>query len=118
MSPRRSSHTRARWPPDGARSLFDCAVIGAGVFGSWTALRLREAGRTVALVDAYGPGNEKSSSGGASRVIRMGYGADEIYTRWSMQSLAAWKELFARIGRPDLFQPTGVLWTALRDHPY
>jgi glycine/D-amino acid oxidase-like deaminating enzyme len=74
--------------------------VGAGVFGSWTALQLRESGRSVALVDGFGPGNPQSSSGGASRVIRMGYGADEIYTRWAMRSLADWKELFARAGRP------------------
>jgi glycine/D-amino acid oxidase-like deaminating enzyme len=86
--------------------------VGAGVFGSWTTLRLRQAGRSVALVEAFGPGNPKSSSGGASRVIRMGYGADEIYTRWSLRSLAAWKE------RPGFFQHTGVLWTARCGHPY
>ena len=90
----------------------DCVVVGAGVFGSWTALRLRQAGRSVALVEAIGPGNPKSSSGGESRVIRMGYGADEIYTRWAMRSLAAWREW------PDFFQQTRVLWTARRGHPY
>jgi glycine/D-amino acid oxidase-like deaminating enzyme len=93
-------------------------VVGAGVFGSWSALRLRESGRSVALVEALGPGNPKSSSGGASRVIRMGYGADEIYTRWSMRSLTAWKELLARVGRCELFQNTGVLFTARHGHPH
>lgn len=92
--------------------------MGAGVFGSWAALRLRESGRSVALVDAFGPGNPKSSSGGASRVIRMGYGADEIYTRWAMRSLAVWKEIFERVGRRDLFRQTGVLWTARKGHPH
>ena len=98
--------------------MFDCVVVGAGAFGSWTALRLRESGRSVALIEAAGPGNPHSSSGGASRVIRMGYGADEIYTRWSMRSLHAWKDFFDRAGRSDLFQNTGVLWTARRGHPY
>jgi sarcosine oxidase len=79
---------------------------------------MRESGRSVALVEAYGAGNPKSSSGGASRLIRMGYGADEIYTRWSLRSLEAWKELFHRARRPDLFQHTGVLWTARPGHPY
>jgi sarcosine oxidase len=41
----------------------------------------------------------------------MGYGADEIYTRWALQSLTQWKELFSLAGRPELFQETGVLWT-------
>jgi sarcosine oxidase len=93
-------------------------VVGAGVFGSWTALRLRESGRSVVLVDAFGPGNPKSSSGGASRVIRMGYGADEIYTAWAIRSLAEWKALFERLNRRELFQPIGVLWTARRGHPH
>ena len=96
----------------------DVVVVGAGAFGSWTALRLRESGRSVTLVDAFGPGNPLSSSGAASRVIRLGYGPDEIYTRWARRSLAAWQELFARAGRPDLFQPTGVLWTAHPGHPH
>jgi len=90
---------------------YDVAVIGAGVFGSWTAYHLLRAGRKVALLDAYGPGNSRASSGGESRIIRMGYGADEIYTRWSMRSLRLWQEFFGRAGRP-LFHRTGVLWLA------
>ena len=98
--------------------MVDCLVVGAGVFGSWTALRLRESGRSVALVDAFGPGNPNASSGGASRIIRLGYGADEIYTGWAMRSLGQWKALFARMGQRGLFQQTGVLWTARRGHPH
>jgi sarcosine oxidase len=90
---------------------FDVLVVGAGVFGAWTALHLRRAGRTVALVDAYGAGNNRSSSGGESRILRMGYGADEIYTGWALRSRDLWTELFQRAGRPELFQKTGVLWT-------
>ena len=52
----------------------DVVVIGAGVFGAWTALQLRRSGRSVTLVDAFGTGNSRSSSGGASRVFRIGYG--------------------------------------------
>lgn len=91
---------------------YDVIVIGAGVFGAWTAYFLRKAGASVLLLDAYGPANSRASSGGESRIIRMGYGADEIYTRWSMNALPKWKELFAQAGRPELFQPTGVLWIA------
>ena len=90
---------------------FDAVVFGAGVFGAWTALHLRRTGRTVALVDPYGAGNSRSSSGGESRILRAGYGADEIYTRWAMRSREQWLELFRQIGRPELFVPTGVLWT-------
>jgi sarcosine oxidase len=93
-------------------SAFDVAVVGAGVFGAWTAHHLRRSGRRVALIDAYGPGNARGSSGGQSRVIRMGYGHQEIYTRWSMRSLELWRALLKRAGRPHQLQACGVLWLA------
>lgn len=96
---------------------FDVAVVGAGVFGAWIAYRLKLAGRRVALLDAYGPGNARASSGGQTRVIRMGYGDQEIYTRWSMRSLGLWKTLFGEIGRAGLFQEAGVLWMARGEDP-
>lgn len=90
---------------------YDVAVIGAGVFGAWTAYHLRQAGQRVALIDGYGSANARASSGGESRIIRMGYGADEIYTRSAVRSLALWREFIERTGQP-LFHQTGVLWTA------
>jgi sarcosine oxidase len=90
---------------------YDVAVIGAGVFGAWTAWHLGRRGRRVLLADAYGPGNARASSAGESRIIRMGYAADELYTRWSLRSLAQWKEFFAG-ARQALFHETGVLWLA------
>src|SRR5207302_11069546 len=56
-------------------------------------------------------------SGGESRIIRMGYGADEIYTRMAMRSLAMWRDFCRETGTP-LFVPTGVLWMAREDDPY
>src|SRR6266403_917352 len=91
---------------------YDVAVVGAGVFGAWTALCLARRGKRVLLLDAYGPGHSRSSSGDESRIIRMGYGSDEIYTQWSQRSLIQWKELFAASGNEALFQKTGVLWLA------
>ncbi|MCI0350105.1 MAG: FAD-dependent oxidoreductase [Acidobacteriales bacterium] len=97
---------------------YDVAIIGAGVFGSWIAYHIQQAGLRVSLIDAYGAANNRASSGGESRIIRMGYGADEIYTRWSHRSLAAWQEFFARTGRQELFRRTGVLWMARENDPY
>jgi glycine/D-amino acid oxidase-like deaminating enzyme len=97
---------------------YDVVVVGAGVFGAWTAFQLARRGQSVLLIDAYGPGNSRSSSGGESRIIRMGYGADELYTRWAMRSLVQWKELFAEtMGSPALFHQTGVLWLASKEYP-
>lgn len=97
---------------------YDASVIGAGVFGAWIAYNLRQAGLRVALIDAYGAANNRASSGGESRIIRMGYGADEIYTRWAQRSLDLWQEFFARIGRQELFARTGVLWMARENDSY
>jgi sarcosine oxidase len=97
---------------------YDVVVIGAGVFGAWSARFLQKSGAKILLVDAYGPGNSRSSSGGESRIIRMGYGADEIYTRFAMRSLPLWKEIFAETGRPELFHKTGVLWIAPDSYQY
>jgi glycine/D-amino acid oxidase-like deaminating enzyme len=88
---------------------FDFIVIGAGCFGAWTAHALRRGGHSVLLLDAWGPAHSRASSGGESRVIRMGYGADELYSRWSQRSLPEWKALAERAQRP-LFHEAGMLW--------
>lgn len=95
----------------GIQNKYDVAVIGAGAFGAWTAWHLAKRGQRVALIEAYGPAHSRASSGGESRIIRMGYGADELYTRWSQKSLTQWKEFFAAT-RQSLFFETGVLWMA------
>jgi monomeric sarcosine oxidase len=93
------------------RKTFDFVVVGAGCFGAWTARELLRSGHSVLLLDAYGPAHSRASSGGESRIIRMGYGADELYTRWSLRSLEKWKALEAQVGR-RIFHPTGMLWLA------
>ncbi|HXS00351.1 MAG TPA: FAD-dependent oxidoreductase [Pyrinomonadaceae bacterium] len=95
---------------------YDVAVIGAGVFGAWTAYTLRLAGASVLLIDAYGPGNSRASSGGESRMIRLGYGPDEIYSRYSQQSLVRWQQLFEKTD--NQFRKTGILWLAGEHDPY
>ena len=96
-------------------------MIGAGSFGSWTALHLRRRGLQVALLDAYCPAHSRASSGGESRIIRMGYGPNDIYTRFSMRALHEWQELFAITGEltgpaAPLFNRTGVLWFGQDSH--
>ena len=93
---------------------YDVAVVGAGVFGAWTAWHLAKRGQRVALVEAYGPGHSRASSGGETRIIRMGYGPDELYSRWSERSLVAWRDFLGAVKQP-LFLETGVLWMAGKD---
>jgi len=85
------------------------AVVGAGAFGGWTALYLLRAGASVTLLDAWGPGNSRASSGGETRVIRGAYGPDQPYTKLAARALDLWKQHQAQWKRKFLF-PIGVLW--------
>ncbi len=85
------------------------AVIGAGAFGGWTALYLLRCGARVTLVDAWGPGNSRASSGGETRVIRGTYGPDQPYTKMAARATQLWKENQKRWDL-KLIHQTGVLW--------
>jgi len=104
-----AAEPRARRRKGAAPAIHDVAVIGAGVFGAWTAWHLARRGASVAVVDAYGVGHARASSGGESRVIRLSYGADPIYSPMARESLSAWAEVSAR-GREPILHRTGVLW--------
>ena len=84
-------------------------VVGAGVFGAWTAHHLLREGHEVTLVDAFGPAHSRSSSGGESRLTRGAYGKDAIYTRMALDSLPQWQALSITAGLP-IFHPCGVLF--------
>jgi glycine/D-amino acid oxidase-like deaminating enzyme len=90
------------------------AVIGAGAFGSWSALYLLRKGFNVTLIDAWGPGNARSSSGDETRVIRSTYGANETYFDLNVKALQLWKENQAEFRR-TLFFNSGVLWLCYND---
>jgi sarcosine oxidase len=94
------------------------AVIGAGAFGGWTALHLLERGARVTLLDAWGPGNSRASSGGETRVMRGTYGPDQPYTEMAARALKLWAKYEKRWKRQFLHR-TGVLWMASgRDDAY
>jgi monomeric sarcosine oxidase len=92
-------------------------VIGAGVFGTWTAHHLHAAGSDVTLIDAYGPANPRASSSDQSRILRCGYGADEIYSDFARRSVEQWRALQERAAVP-IWHPCGVLLLAQSDDPY
>jgi sarcosine oxidase len=93
------------------RQQYDVAVVGAGAFGSWTAYHLRRQGKKVVLLDAYGPGHSRSSSGDETRIMRMAYGPDQLYTRFALRAMKLWRTFMRRSGQ-QLFLPTGMLWLA------
>src|SRR5262245_62318013 len=86
-------------------------VVGAGVMGAWTALWLRRAGHSVALVDRFGPGNRVGSSGDESRITRSSHGPDRHYPLWQRRALGHWRDLERGAGQ-TLFTEAGVVWLA------
>ena len=93
------------------------AVIGAGAFGGWTALYLLRGGAKVTLLDAWGPGNSRASSGSETRIIRGAYGPDQPYTKLAARSLDLWKQHEAQWKRKFFF-PIGVLWMVEADETF
>lgn len=92
-------------------------VVGAGGFGSWSALKLQQAGCNVTLVDAWGAGNSRSSSGGETRVIRTVYGQDDFYIEMAAQSMEEWDRFQESVGK-SLMEMTGSLWLCGEDDSY
>lgn len=89
------------------------AVIGAGAFGGWTALQLRRLGANVTLIDAWGPGNTRASSGGETRVIRAIYGGNRTYAEMVKRAYELWEAL-----DPSVYVETGALWMHRGDDAY
>jgi glycine/D-amino acid oxidase-like deaminating enzyme len=92
------------------------AVVGAGAFGGWTALWLRRLGYRVTLIDAWGPGNSRASSGDETRVIRSTYGTNEMYFDLNVRAIELWREHQHRWNK-SLFFNSGVLWFCYDESP-
>lgn len=92
-------------------------VVGAGAFGGWTAFQLVEKGAKVTLLDAWGPGNSRASSGGETRIIRGTYGSGRIYTQMAARALRMWQD-YEKRWNVKLFYRTGVLWMTGVDDSY
>jgi glycine/D-amino acid oxidase-like deaminating enzyme len=108
FAPQSIETVAARKPASLARGS-KVVVVGAGAFGGWTALWLLRSGIKVTLIDAWGAGNSRSSSGDETRVIRSTYGGNEFYFDLNVRALELWKEHQRQWGR-QIFFNTGVLW--------
>ncbi|WP_395945950.1 FAD-dependent oxidoreductase [Brevundimonas sp.] len=86
------------------RNLPDVVVVGAGAFGGWSALTLREQGARVTLVDLYGAGNVRASSAGETRNIRASYGERDLYTRMASRAWDAWQKREESFGRRLIYK--------------
>lgn len=93
----------------GQKSAQRVVVIGAGAFGGWTALHLAKRGAFVTLIDAWGAGNQRASSGGETRVIRGAYNGQRVYIEMARRAFDLWHEHETEWQRKVL-QRTGALW--------
>ena len=107
----------ARSGPGSSRLQDRVVVVGAGAFGGWTALALRRAGMQVTLVDAWGAGHSRASSGGETRVIRAVYNGVAAYTAMAMRAMTLWREAEREWNRQLVFR-TGALWMCGDDDGY
>lgn len=94
----------------------DVVVIGAGAFGGWTSYHLRRLGARVRMIDAYGPGNSRATSGDETRGVRSSYGdrgpRAELWMRWANRAIDRWTAFDNEWGRQmkvRLFFNTGDL---------
>ena len=99
-------------------------VIGAGIWGSWTAYHLRQRGARVTMIDIYGPGNSRSTSGDETRGIRSSYGdrtTVDLWTSWARSAIQRWKafddEYAADFGT-KFFHQTGDVIMRASDEPF
>jgi len=83
-------------------------ILGGGVFGLAAALELRTRGWRVVLLDAGGIPHPDAASTDISKVVRMDYGADPLYTAMGEAAIRRWREWNARWGE-DLFHEDGFL---------
>ena len=122
-TPNTGSRAENRAPAVGGRSP-DVAVIGAGAFGGWTAYYLRRMGARVTLIDMWGPGNSRATSGDETRGVRTSYGDRPhgvLWAQWASESIKRWKawdEEWAQALSMRLFFTTGDLILRKDWEPY
>ena len=70
------------------------------------------------MLDAWGPGNSRASSGGETRIMRGTYGPDQPYTETAAHALKLWAK-YERRWKKQFLHRTGVLWmVSSRDDAY
>lgn len=76
----------------------EVVVVGAGVMGLATARSLAQAGRDVVVCEQFSVGNDRGSSHGGSRIVRLSY-PDARWVRLAQEMFPLWRELEAEAGR-------------------
>ena len=83
-------------------------VIGAGIFGLTAALELQQRGRQVTVADPGPIPHPLATSNDLSRMVRIDYGADGLYSTLGADAIEGWRRWNTGWGR-DLFHEDGML---------
>src|SRR5258705_8614866 len=83
-------------------------VVGAGVFGVTAAIELQKRGHQVRLIDPGPLPHPLAASTDISKVVRLEYGADQIYTGLSEEAIEGWRRWNRDFG-VALYHETGLL---------
>eukprot|EP00042_Codosiga_hollandica_P036388 m.277804 g.277804 ORF g.277804 m.277804 type:complete len:384 (+) comp54880_c0_seq1:1785-2936(+) len=98
-----------------ADTVFDVAVVGAGVVGSATAYALIKRNLKVLLIEQYERLHTKGSSHGGSRITRRTY--EQLhFTKMMTEAYELWDSIEREHGSP-FFIPTGGLNVGKRENP-
>ena len=83
-------------------------VVGAGIFGVTAALELRRRGYGVSLLDPGPLPHPLATSTDISKMVRMDYGDDEVFTALAEESIEGWRRWNLEWGQ-ELYHNDGLL---------
>jgi sarcosine oxidase len=87
---------------------YDVIVAGVGGMGSATAAELASRGARVLGLERAGIPNDRGSSHGVNRIIRLAYAEDPRYVPLLRRAYARWRDLEARSGEQILVTTGGL----------
>ncbi|XP_074640202.1 peroxisomal sarcosine oxidase-like isoform X2 [Tubulanus polymorphus] len=96
-------------------TIFDVAVIGAGIEGSCTAYQLARDGNTTLLLEQFFLPHSRGSSHGSSRIIRKFYD-DDVYTKMMSEAYRQWSRIENMTGQ-ELYKQTAMLVVGFFNDP-
>ncbi|MDY0406537.1 FAD-dependent oxidoreductase [Virgibacillus sp. 179-BFC.A HS] len=87
----------------------DVAVIGLGAMGSMTIWQLAKRGVSVLGFEQFGIGNDRSASGGESRLFRTAYMEGKQYVPMLQAAKKLWRQLEEETGNSLLTLNGGLM---------
>lgn len=85
-------------------------IVGSGIFGLTTALELQARGHAVTLLDAGPAPHPLAASTDISKVVRIEYGGDELYTSLAEDAREGWLAWNAESFATPLYHETGAVF--------